>query len=128
MISQTTRGIKVSVEPTYQPAYSNPDNLKFVFSYQITIENLSDASVQLLRRHWTIVDSNHLKREVEGEGVIGKQPILHPGDSHQYSSWCPITTPMGKMFGTFLMVNLENKERFKAVVPDFQLIAPFKLN
>lgn len=128
MISQTTMGVKVSVKPTYQAAYSKPKELKFVFSYSITIENLSSSTVQLLRRHWIIIDSNHIKREVEGEGVIGQQPILAPGEKHTYSSWCPISSPLGKMFGSFLMINTKNREEFDAIVPEFRLIAPFKLN
>ena len=128
MISKTTMGIKISVAPYFQPAYSNPEENKFVFSYSITIENLSPGTVQLLRRHWVIVDANNLKREVEGEGVIGKQPILRAGEKHQYSSWCPISTPLGKMFGSYLMLKVETGEKFRVVVPEFQLIAPFKLN
>lgn len=128
MVSQTTKGIKISIQPKYQPAYSRPEEAKYVFSYKVTIENLNDFTVKLLRRHWIIVDSNNLKKEVEGEGVIGKQPILHSGETHHYSSWCPITTPVGKMYGSFLMIKTTNGESFKAEVPEFQLIAPFKLN
>ena len=128
MFSQTTMGIKISVSPLFQPAYSNPEEGKFVFSYTILIENLGSETVQLLRRHWIISDANNVKREVEGEGVIGKQPILAPGEQHQYSSWCPISTALGKMSGSYLMQKVDSGEKFQAVVPEFQLIAPFKLN
>ena len=128
MVSQTTMGIKVSVSPLFQPAYSNPEENKFVFSYNILIENLSPDTVQLLRRHWNIIDANNLKREVEGEGVIGKQPILLAGERHEYASWCPISTPLGKMFGSYLMLKVDTGEKFRVTVPEFQLVAPFKLN
>lgn len=123
-----TRGIKVSVEVYYQPAYSRPLELKYIFAYHITIENLSQDTVQLLRRHWIIFDSNGLIREVEGEGVIGKQPILAPGEVHQYASWSPLMTEMGKMSGTYLFQRQSDAEHFWVKIPEFQLLAPFKLN
>lgn len=123
-----TRGIKVSVETFYQPAYSHPLEMKYIFSYHITIENLSSETVQLLRRHWYIYDSNGVIREVEGEGIIGKQPILQPGESHQYASWSPLMTEMGKMYGTYLFARDSDGEQFRVKIPEFQLLAPFKLN
>jgi ApaG protein len=123
-----TRGIKVSVETSYQPAYSRPLEMKYIFSYHILIENLSTETVQLLRRHWYILDSTGVVREVEGEGVIGKQPILQPGESHEYASWSPLMTELGKMSGTYLFVRPADGEQFEVEIPEFQLIAPFKLN
>ncbi len=123
-----TKGIKVSVETFYQPAYSRPLEMKYIFSYHIIIENLSDETVQLLRRHWFIYDSNGVIREIEGEGVIGKQPVLAPGETHQYASWSPLTTEMGKMYGTYLFQRQEDKEQFEVNIPEFHLLAPFKLN
>ncbi len=128
METLTTHGITISVDKTYQETYSNPLKNQFVFTYNIHIENNSDHTVQLLRRHWYIHDSNGIKREVEGEGVIGEQPILHPGDSHQYSSWSPLLSEIGKMFGTFLMERKKDKRRFKVNIPEFQLVATSKLN
>ncbi len=84
--------------------------------------------VKLLRRHWYIVDSNGAYREVEGEGVVGKQPILEPGASHQYISACSLRSDMGKMHGNYLMENLYNKKLFRVAIPEFQMIAPFKGN
>ena len=123
-----TRGIRVSVEPAYQPAYSKPLEFRFIFSYRITIENLSTSTVQLLRRHWVIWDSHGQIREVEGEGVIGEQPILIPGQTHQYESWCQLATDVGKMHGSYLMVDLGKGEEFSADIPQFTMIAPFKFN
>ena len=128
MATLITKGIKVSVETFYQNRYSNPIESKFVFAYRITIENLSAQTVQLLRRHWYIVESNGESREVEGEGVVGKQPVLHPGDTHQYVSWSQISTALGKMYGTYLMLNKSGGEKFYVSIPEFHLVAPAKLN
>lgn len=126
--SQSTEGIKVSVSPSYQPAYSHPHRNRYVFSYQIRIENLSETTVQLLRRHWLIFDSSGNHQEVEGEGVIGQQPVLQPGQSHQYTSWCPLTTDIGRMHGEFLFLRLSDQSTFPAAIPEFQLIVPSRLN
>lgn len=123
-----TEGIKISVEPFYLPNESFPAQQKFVHAYRITIDNLSGDTVQLLRRHWYILESNGIKREVEGEGVIGQQPVLGPGESHQYTSWCPLMTDIGKMSGYYLMSRLSDQQQFKVEVPAFKLVPPFKLN
>lgn len=128
MVAQITEGVKVSVETTYQPEYSNPANEHFMFAYKIQIENLSEYSVQLLRRHWIIFDSNGSKREVEGEGVVGLQPIIQPGQHHEYVSGCNLKTDMGNMQGTYQMKRLVDNELFEVKIPQFALIAPFKLN
>ena len=128
MVAQITEGVKVSVETTYQPEYSNPANEHYMFAYKIQIENLTDYSVQLLRRHWTIFDSNGTKREVEGEGVVGLQPIITPGQRHEYVSGCNLKTDMGSMKGTYQMKRLVDGEIFDVSIPQFALIAPFKLN
>ncbi|MCB0652413.1 MAG: Co2+/Mg2+ efflux protein ApaG [Saprospiraceae bacterium] len=123
-----TDGIEISVEAFYQKDYSRPSKKRYVFSYRVRIFNFREDSVQLLRRKWHIFDSAGFIREVEGEGVIGEQPILPPEGSHEYESWCPLTTPIGKMDGSFLMVSLETNETFSVLIPEFRLIAPFKLN
>ncbi len=130
MIMETliTNSIKVSAEPFYQESYSKPLELKFVFAYRITIENLGTETAQLLRRHWHIVDATGLAREVEGEGVVGQQPVLEPGAKHQYVSWCPIPTEIGKMFGVFLFERKSDGTTFEVQIPEFQLLAPFILN
>ena len=127
-ITIITDGVKISVETQYQPEYSNPANEHFMFAYKISIENLSDYTVQLLRRHWTIFDSNGTHREVEGEGVVGLQPVIEPGDSHEYISGCNLKTDMGGMKGTYQMVRLIDNSLFDAQIPEFHLVAPFKLN
>lgn len=128
MESLTTNGIQVRVECSYQPNYSNPLEEKFIYAYRITIDNLSSSTVQLLRRHWKIYESTGIIREVEGEGVIGQQPIIEIGASHQYISWSHLNTGMGRMEGTYQMLNCETGETFSVVIPEFKLIAPFLLN
>lgn len=128
MVQQVTEGVSVTVESFYQPAQSNPLSSEFLFAYRITIENLSTMPVKLLRRHWYIQDSNGSLREVEGEGVVGQQPIIEPGDSYQYVSAANLRTEIGKMYGTYQMENLYNKKMMTVTIPEFQLIAPFKMN
>ena len=128
METLTTQGIKVIVEPFYLPKESAPFQHRYVHAYKITIENQSMLTVQLLRRHWHIVESNGVRREVEGEGVIGEKPVLEPGQTHQYTSWCPMMTDVGKMYGTFQMENKATGEMFDVGVPEFKLIPPFKFN
>ena len=128
MVAQITDGVKVSVETTYQPEYSNPANEHFMFAYKIQIENLSDYSLQLMSRHWTIFDSNGTRREVEGEGVVGQQPVIEPGHTHEYVSGCNLNTDMGTMHGTYKMRRLVDNEAITVHIPKFTLIAPFKLN
>ncbi|HQR92185.1 MAG: Co2+/Mg2+ efflux protein ApaG [Bacteroidetes bacterium 24-39-8] len=128
MISKISEGVEISVEIFYQSDYSNPLNQEFMFAYRITIENHNNFTVKLLRRHWFIFDSNGEHREVEGEGVIGIQPVLKPGETYQYVSGCNLKTEMGRMHGTYLMENQHNKESFKVNIPSFDMIVPFKNN
>ncbi len=128
MDTLTTHGITISVETFYNQQHSVPAEYKYVYAYRVTIENNREQEVQLLRRHWIIQDSNGIKREVKGEGVIGEQPVLQPGQNHVYVSWCPLETGIGKMYGTFTMLNKETNIEFEADIPAFKLIAPFKNN
>jgi ApaG protein len=128
MVSKVTDGIKISVEQFYQPDYSNPLQLEFMFAYRITIENNNPFPVQLLRRHWIICDSNAEQKEVEGEGVIGIQPIILPNEQYQYISGCNLKSELGKMYGTYLMKNVNTQQRFDVKIPVFQMEAPFKRN
>lgn len=123
-----TKGIKVSVETFFQNGHSNPAEDRFIHAYRITIENLGLDSVQLLRRHWIIFDSSGEIREVEGEGVIGQQPILEPNGTHQYVSLCNLQTTIGKMYGSYEMLNLSTGKTFDVDIPKFDLIVPFVLN
>ena len=128
MVSKISEGVEVSVEIFYQSDYSKPLNQELMFAYRVTIENHNIFSIKLLRRHWFIFDSNGEHKEVEGEGVIGIQPILQPNENYQYVSGCNLKTEMGKMHGTYLMENQNNKERFYVKIPSFDMIVPFKNN
>ena len=127
-VSQVTNDIKVSVETFYNQEHSVPLENKYVFAYRITIENLSPYTVQLMRRHWDIADSNGVSREVDGDGVIGQQPILASGDKHQYVSWSHLYTEVGKMSGYYTFVRQVDGGMFKVNIPEFSLVVPFKLN
>ena len=128
MVSKISGGIEVSVETFYQPDYSNPADGEFMFAYRIHIENLNKFPVRLLRRHWFIVEGNGVKREVEGEGVVGVQPSIQPGERYQYVSGCNLKTEMGKMFGSYSMENLHSKDKFEVKIPTFEMVVPFKMN
>lgn len=125
---QTTNGIQISVETQYQPTYSNPNLNKFLFAYFITIVNKGKKSVQLLRRHWFIMDSIGELREVEGKGVIGQQPIIKPGEKFEYNSWTDMKTEIGKMYGYYTVKRIEDEALLQVDVPEFRLIVPTKLN
>ena len=128
MVTAITEGVKISVETVYQDEHSNPANEHFMFAYRIDVENLSNYTVQLMRRKWFIFDSNGIVREVEGEGVVGVQPIIEPGESYSYVSGCNLKTEIGSMHGNYTMHNLVQETSFKVEIPEFQLIAPYKLN
>ncbi len=128
MDTTTTQGVKVSVTTNYLPDYSSPGQQHFVFAYKINIENNSEFTVKLLRRHWFIHDSNGIVREVEGEGVVGQQPVLEPGESYEYVSGCNLKTGIGKMRGTYQMERLVDGKQITVIIPEFVLIVPYKLN
>jgi len=128
MVTAITQGVKISVETMYQDDFSDPANNHFMFAYQISIENLSDYTIQLQRRQWFIFDSNGSQREVEGEGVIGEQPVMEPGETHSYVSGCNLNTDMGTMRGNYTMKRIADDTRFIVDIPEFELIAPYRLN
>lgn len=128
MVTEITQGIKVSVETEYQPSYSSPSQYHYVFTYRITIENQSEFTIQLLRRHWRIFDAGFSPREVDGEGVVGQQPVLEPNQTHHYVSGCNLKSGIGKMVGSYLMERIVDGVRFEVVVPEFHMISPLRLN
>lgn len=128
MVTQITQGIKITVLTSFEGTYFKNYRLHFAFSYQITIENHSKDSVQLITRHWEISDSLNNKEVIDGEGVIGKKPVLKPGESHVYSSGCLLSSSFGAMRGYFNMVNFTSTRNFRVLVPTFKLSAPFALN
>lgn len=128
MPTTTTQGVTVTVTTNYLPDYSSPSQEHYVFAYRIDIRNNSEHTVKLLRRHWFISDANGTVREVEGEGVVGRQPVLEPGESHQYMSGCNLKSGVGKMRGTYLMERLGNGQQFMVDIPEFTLMVPYRLN
>jgi ApaG protein len=128
MVSKISEGVTVTVETFYQPDYSNPVSSEFMFAYRITLQNNNAFPIKLLRRHWHIFDSNGSHREVEGEGVVGVQPQINPGDQYQYVSGCNLRTEMGKMHGIYLMENLVSRKSFDVKIPVFEMVVPFKMN
>lgn len=123
MYSAVTRNIEVSAEPFYLEERSDPDEPRYVWAYRITIVNNSDGFVQLLTRYWRITDGNGKVEEVRGPGVVGEQPGLDPGDSYQYTSGCPLTTPTGFMVGAYTM-QASGGELFDVQIPAFALDLP----
>jgi len=128
MNSKISEGVQVSVETFYQKDYSNPLQNEYMFAYRITIENHNAFPIKLLRRYWEIFDSNGEQREVEGEGVVGVQPLIMPGKHYQYVSGCHLKSEVGKMQGFYTFENVSIKLSFKVPIPAFKLIAPIKLN
>lgn len=118
-----TRGITVRVSVAYLPEQSEPHRGRWFWAYHIRIENDGPLSVQLLTRHWIITDGRGNRHSVEGEGVVGEQPVIAPGASFDYVSGCPLSTPTGNMQGTYQMVG-EDGEGFDVTIPKFSLTAP----
>jgi ApaG protein len=128
VVTQVTDGVKVSVETFYQPEYSRPAVNEYMFAYRIRIENRSLHTVKLLSRHWFITDSASAGREVEGAGVVGKQPVIEPGASHTYVSGCQLNSEIGRMSGTYTMQRVMDGKEITVNIPAFDLVAPFKMN
>jgi ApaG protein len=128
MVTQITKGIKVSVETEYQPSYSSPSQYHYVFTYRITIENQSEYTIQLLKRRWDIYDAGFNKREVAGDGVVGQQPVLEPGQLHQYVSGCNLKSGIGKMTGVYVMERVVDGVQLEVEIPAFTMVAPMRLN
>ena len=128
MVSQITRGIKISVLTSFEGTYFKNYKIHFAFSYPVTIENQSKDSVQLTTRHWEIYDALNNVEVVDGEGVIGKKPVIKPGESYTYSSGCLLSSPIGAMKGYFNMVNFTSTRSFRVIIPTFKLSAPFAIN
>jgi ApaG protein len=128
MIQQVTNGIKISVETKFVGTHHHENRLLYAFSYQITIENNSNDSVQLLNRHWEIFDSLNNTEIVEGAGVVGEKPILKPSETHSYQSNCMLISPIGSMNGYYEMINFTSTKTFKVHIPTFQLMVTRTLN
>ena len=127
MSDTTTRGIRVQVESRYLAEQSSPRDNQFLFAYHIRISNEGEARAQLLSRHWIISDADGNVEQVQGPGVVGEQPVLDPGDSFEYTSFCPLKTSVGTMHGTYQMVTAEGEE-FDARIAPFTLATPHAIH
>ena len=127
MSNVLTQGIRVSVESFYLPAQSQPERRQYVFAYKVRIANEGETPAQLISRHWIIQDADGHTEHVRGPGVVGAQPRLEPGQSHEYTSYCPLSTPSGSMRGAYQMVR-DDGSQFDAVVGVFSLMAAQLLN
>ncbi len=123
----TTQGIKVTVRSEYVPEQSSPRGHRYVFAYTVKIENTGALPAQLKSRHWIITDGDGKIEEVRGPGVVGRQPLLRPGEEFEYTSGCVLTTPRGEMRGTYQM-NRPDGSEFDAEIAPFALALPYSLN
>lgn len=123
MYEATTDGIKVTVRPMFLEEQSEPTDDHYVWAYHVTIENLGDRTVQLVNRYWRITDAKGIVQEVRGPGVVGEQPVLASGESFEYTSGTPLSTPSGVMMGTYQMEG-PNGAMFDVTVPAFSLDSP----
>jgi ApaG protein len=117
----------VNVRPQYLVEHSNPDEEKYVFAYTVTIRNTGEHTAQLISRHWIITDGNNAIEEVRGAGVVGEQPVLKPGEAFEYTSGCPLPTPVGSMRGSYQCV-ADDGTAFEAPIPEFVLSTPRTLH
>jgi ApaG protein len=117
----------ISVRPQYLVEHSNPDEQHYVFAYTVTIRNTGEHAAQLVSRHWIITDANNDVEEVRGEGVVGEQPVLKPGEAFEYTSGCPLPTPVGSMRGSYQCV-ADDGTAFEAPIPEFVLSMPRTLH
>jgi ApaG protein len=124
----TTRGVRILVRPRFVPDQSDPENGQWLFAYHITIRNQGAETVQLISRHWVITDGEGQVEEVRGPGVVGYQPVLKPGEEFEYTSGCPLGTPVGTMHGEFNMIVPASGEKFDAKIEAFRLAVPSALN
>ena len=124
----TTAGIRVDVRVYYLEEQSRPEDGRFVWAYQVRIHNGTSTTVQLLRRSWRITDGSGQVMRVEGEGVVGEQPVLAAGESFEYTSGTPLATPSGFMTGTYHMLRRDSGERFDVAIPLFSLDSPHQDN
>lgn len=127
MTKSKGKKIFVSAKPAYVVEQSDPINMKFVWSYEITIDNQTNEIIQLLHRHWRITDTNGRVEEIRGAGVIGLQPLIKPGRRFVYTSFCQLATPQGTMEGVYDMQNID-EQRFDVVIPKFVLSAPSSIS
>ena len=125
MYQQITRDVAVSAFPVFQEEDSNPSRSHFVWAYTIEIDNRGRTPVQLIRRHWRITDANGVSHDVRGDGVVGEQPAIAPGEMFRYTSVCPLSTPSGWMQGEYEMIDADTGAPLTIAIPPFALDSPY---
>jgi ApaG protein len=128
MSDTLTRGVRIVVQPRYVPEQSDPANRAYLFAYHVTIRNEGSETVKLVSRHWVITNGEGKVDEVKGPGVVGYQPTLKAGEQFQYTSGCPLGTPVGTMHGSYQMIVSDVEEAFEAYIEPFRLAVPRMLN
>jgi ApaG protein len=127
MSDTTTRGVRVEVKSTFVPERSSPQERHYFFAYRVRISNVGEETVHLVSREWIITDADGNVEQVNGPGVVGEQPILEPGEHFEYTSFCPLTTSIGSMHGSYQMVAASG-DRFDAEIAPFSLAVPTAIN
>jgi ApaG protein len=127
MSDTTTRGIRIQVKSTFLTDQSSPRDNHYLFAYHVRISNVGSETAQLISREWVITSAEGEVERVKGPGVVGEQPVLAPGNSFEYTSYCPLKTPVGSMLGSYQMVTAGG-EKFDAVIAPFTLAAPYALH
>jgi ApaG protein len=127
-VSKITQGILIQAEPEFNEVYSSAERDNYVFTYHIAIHNNTNVACQLLSRKWIIFDSIGVQSEVKGDGVIGEQPIIKPGEVYRYESYCPLKSDIGYMKGLYQMKRIDDHSYFDVQIPMFELITPCRLN
>ena len=127
MSDTTTRGIRIQVQSFYDEERSSPSESYYFFAYRVRISNVGGETAKLVSREWIITDGNGDTQRVQGPGVVGEQPVLAPGEEFEYTSFCPLPTPVGAMYGSYLMV-LQDGEKFEAEIAPFSLAMPHAVN
>ena len=128
MVQQITNGIKISVQTHFEGTFYKGEVIHFAFSYDVNIINVRQNPVQLMTRSWFIIDALNFKESIEGDGVVGEQPIIQPSESYSYSSGCTLKSPFGSMKGVYSMIDLVDQKKFKAKIPTFKLCTEFAQN
>ena len=124
----TTHGVQIGVESMFQPGHSFPHRSQYLHVYTIHITNYNEYSIQLISRHWDITEADGTKKVVDGDGVVGEQPLIESNGIHAYSSFCVLAFPIGMMSGYYNMIRVDTGESFVVSIPEFKLVMPDVLN
>ncbi|MDR2222081.1 MAG: Co2+/Mg2+ efflux protein ApaG [Flavobacteriaceae bacterium] len=128
IVRNGAKGVVVNVQQRYEGNFMKGENFRYTFSYRITITNNTSKTIQIIKRRWTIVDALNLTEVVEGDGIVGVQPILEPGETHEYQSGCVLHSHFGMLHGNYTVLSVTDEVEFKVQIPRFKLIATFALN